>query len=298
MENLFGKYKVLPLEKGAGEIFEKKIDDYNDTVVPPAADAPEDEELVLKITDQDGNIIAGCLCDIYNWNFMDLDVLWVDEKYRRQGLGSMLIRAAEQAAKDRGCYMIVLGTFDFQARPLYEKHGYTVDGVRTDWPKGHCNYSLSKHLDKGLSDYVPTDHSAWEKYTVERGTEEDGETIVDGLRAHNDAIAPDEHDYIRLNKKVLNENGDMIAGIVAGVGGWDDGVVYNLWVEEPYRNQGIGTWLLQEAEKEMQENGAYMIMVTAFDWASDFFTHRGYAITGVLEDLPQGHREYDLRKTC
>ena len=88
----------------------------------------------------------------------------------------------------------------------------------------------------------------------------------------------------------------MIAGIVAGVGGWDDGAVHHLWVEEPYRNQGIGTWLLQEAEKEMQENGAYMIMVTAFDWAADFFTKRGYAITGVLEDLPQGHREYDLRK--
>ena len=98
MEKLFGKYEVLPLEKGAGEIFEKKIDDYNDTVVPPASDAPEDEELVFKITDGDGNIIAGCLCDIYNWNFMDLDVLWVDEKYRRQGLGSMLIRAAEQGA--------------------------------------------------------------------------------------------------------------------------------------------------------------------------------------------------------
>ena len=297
MEKLFGKYEVLPLEKGAGEIFEKKIDDYNDTVAPPGPNAPEDEELVFKITDGDGNIIAGCLCGIYNWNFMDLDVLWVDEKYRHQGLGSLLIRAAEQAARDRGCYMIVLGTFDFQARPLYEKHGYTVDGVRTDWPKGHCNYSLSKHLDKGLSDYVPTDHSAWEKYQIEMGTEADAEVICDGLRAHNDAIAPDEHDYIRLNKKVLNENGDMIAGIVAGVGGWDDGVVYNLWVEEPYRNQGIGTWLLREAEKEMQENGAYMIMVNAFDWAADFFTKRGYAVTGVLEDLPQGHREYDLRKT-
>ena len=67
-------------------------------------------------------------------------------------------------------------------------------------------------------------------------------------------------------------------------------------MEEPYRNQGIGTYLLQEVEKEMKENGAYMIMVSAFDWAADFFTKRGYAVTGVLEDLPQGHREYDLRK--
>ena len=192
--------------------------------------------------------------------------------------------------------MIVLGTFDFQARPLYEKHGYTVQGVWEDWPRGHCNYSLSKHLGEGLSDYVPTDHSAWEKYTVEMGTEEDAEVISDGLSAYNDSIAPDEHDYIRLNKKVLNENGDVIAGIVAGVGGWNDGAVHCLWVEEPYRNQGIGTYLLQEAEKEMRENGAYMIMLDAFDWAAGFFTKQGYEIKVTLEDLPQGHREYYLRK--
>ena len=54
-------------------------------------------------------------------------------------------------------------------------------------------------------------------------------------------------------------------------------------------------WALRPSE--MKENGAYMIMVSAFDWAADFFTHRGYEIRVTLEDLPQGHREYYLRKT-
>ena len=46
----------------------------------------------------------------------------------------------------------------------------------------------------------------------------------------------------------------------------------------------------------MQENGAYMIMLDAFDWAAGFFTKQGYEIKVTLEDLPQGHREYYLRK--
>ena len=63
MEKLFGKYEVLPLEKGAGEIFEKKIDDYNDTVAPPGPNAPEDEELVFKITDKDAQNLQVVVTD-------------------------------------------------------------------------------------------------------------------------------------------------------------------------------------------------------------------------------------------
>ena len=59
----------------------------------------------------------------------------MDEKYRRQGLGSALIRAAESAAREKGCEIMFLGTFDFQARPLYEKHGFADSGyVDEDLP--------------------------------------------------------------------------------------------------------------------------------------------------------------------
>ena len=41
---------------------------------------------------------------------------------------------------------MTLGTFDFQARPLYEKHGYTVCGTFEDYPKGYRLYQLQKLL--------------------------------------------------------------------------------------------------------------------------------------------------------
>ena len=48
------------------------------------------------------------------------------EALRGQGLGSRLLLAAEDLAVSRGCRGSCLGTFDFQARTFYERHGYAV----------------------------------------------------------------------------------------------------------------------------------------------------------------------------
>ena len=76
--------------------------------------------------DKDGKIIAGCDAYVYAWGGCYVDDMWVDEKYRRHELGSHALQAVEKAVEKRGCHIIWLGTWDFQARPYYEKHGYQV----------------------------------------------------------------------------------------------------------------------------------------------------------------------------
>ena len=82
------------------------------------------------------------------WNSDDevvyIDTLWVDSKYRGKGLGAKLLAEIEKTAKAKGCYLIHLDTFDFQAKEFYEKQGYEVFGVLEDCPKCHCRYYLKK----------------------------------------------------------------------------------------------------------------------------------------------------------
>ena len=40
-----------------------------------------------------------------------------------------MLAEVESAAKEKGCYLIHLDTFDFQAKEFYEKQGYAVFGV-------------------------------------------------------------------------------------------------------------------------------------------------------------------------
>ena len=286
-------YKMKVSAKKNSKYIEEQVEAYNFAQVPPEKGA-EEEDLVFKITNDKGEIIAGCILEIYQWKVADLDILWVSEPFRRQGLGSALIKRAEEAAREKGCYAVILGTFDFQARPLYEKHGYTLTGINRDCPKGHENYSMMKRLDRPSKTYVPSKTCAYE---IQTGTEEDGEFIGDGLGAYNDAQTNLPDTYIKLNRKLVDENGKLVAAIMAGVDGWGIGCVFALWVEEAYRKQGLGSRLLRHFEETAKKKGAYMTHVfKVFDWQADFFKKNGYTVGGNYPDVPRGHAVFEMQK--
>ncbi|MHB1153783.1 MAG: GNAT family N-acetyltransferase [Eubacteriales bacterium] len=95
---------------------------------------------------KDGNeVVGGILTKIY-WNILYVDILWVKDEYRHKGYATALLTDVENTAKEMNCKISHLETFEFQAKGLYEKFGYTVFGVLEDCPEGHIRYSMSKKL--------------------------------------------------------------------------------------------------------------------------------------------------------
>lgn len=290
------KYDIKPCTEEDEDFIEEKLDAINHSIVPPEEDG-ENEDIVFKIADDEGNTIAGCILIIGSWKIAELDIIWVDEKYRRKGLGSALIREAEKAARENGCYVMILGTFDFQARPLYEKHGYSLCGTVRDFPRGHENYTLIKRLDQ--SDQEPSlSKDLPARFEISPGNEDDAEFIIKGLDEYNTSQAARKHKkYIPLEKKLLDADGNLIAAIFAGVGRWNSFEIDMIWVDEPYRNQGIGSELLAETEREAKEYGAYFALAEGLlDWQTGFFKKNGYMTVGTLNDCPKGHCMHVLEK--
>ena len=95
--------------------------------------------------DADGSIIGGLLGGTY-WGWMYIDILWVREDHRRQGIGSRLLTEAEKEAIRRGCHHVHVDTMSWQAPMFYQKHGYEVIGVLPDIPRGNQKYLLMKAL--------------------------------------------------------------------------------------------------------------------------------------------------------
>ncbi len=93
----------------------------------------------------DGSVVGGLLAARV-WGWLLIDALWVDEPLRGRGLGSRLLRQAEQMAASQGCTDALLGTFDFQARGFYEGHGYRVYGQLDGFPTSHAHYHMAKSL--------------------------------------------------------------------------------------------------------------------------------------------------------
>jgi predicted N-acetyltransferase YhbS len=104
-------------------------------------------ELPVKfvVRDDTGRVVGGVLGHT-KWQWMYIATLWVADSARGQGLGTQLMEAAEALARSRGCTNVSLDTFEYQAKPFYEKLGYTVFGTLEGYPPGYRQFHLTKHL--------------------------------------------------------------------------------------------------------------------------------------------------------
>jgi predicted N-acetyltransferase YhbS len=100
----------------------------------------------LVVRDAAGAVTGG-LWARPQWGLLFIETLILPETLRRGGLGTRLMRMAEQEASNRGYAGVFLDTFTFQARPFYERLGYTVFAVIKDYPPGHSRFMLAKRLD-------------------------------------------------------------------------------------------------------------------------------------------------------
>jgi len=95
-------------------------------------------------------VVGGILSEVYCWNILSIDVLWVKDGHRGKGYARALVESVESEAREMGCQVSHLDTFDFQAKELYEKLGYTVFGILENCPEGHNRYYMSKKLSQIL----------------------------------------------------------------------------------------------------------------------------------------------------
>ena len=83
----------------------------------------------------------------YTWGrICELRQVWVQEAYRRKGLGEALMTEATREAKVRGCVYIYLATHDFQAPGFYAKLGFEKVVEIPDKPLGHIEFVMRLRL--------------------------------------------------------------------------------------------------------------------------------------------------------
>ena len=100
------------------------------------------------IRDEMGQIIAGT--SGWTWaSACEVRTLWVDGAWRGQGLGERLLATVEAEASVRGCQIVLLASYSFQAPAFYQRHGYNLVWQLADFPPGHQFNFLVKQLPAG-----------------------------------------------------------------------------------------------------------------------------------------------------
>ena len=96
-----------------------------------------------------------------------------------------------------------------------------------------------------------------------------------------------------LNIYVEDQQGNLIAGMVAETfGNWLE--IEYLYVQENLRGQGLGSNILNRAEKEARERKCKYSFVNTYQFqAPDFYKKHGYEEVFALKEYPYtGERHY------
>ncbi len=111
-----------------------------------SAAGPANYRSLAVLVKDEGRVVGGLWgATGFGWLFVQL--FYLPQELRGEGLGSEVLRRAEAEARQRGCRAVWLDTFSFQARGFYEGLGYRVFGTLEDYPPGHRRFFLQKTLD-------------------------------------------------------------------------------------------------------------------------------------------------------
>ncbi len=135
----------------------------------------------------------------------------------------------------------------------------------------------------------------WNLQVEENPTRAEIEFIDDRIYDYN-AARTGKQDGQWLMILERDEKGEMRAGLH----GWTWAgccEVLLLWVREELRGQGLGTALLQAAEREAAARGCSQVILDSYSFqAPGFYQKHGYEVTHVLDDFPPGYKRYYFRK--
>jgi ribosomal protein S18 acetylase RimI-like enzyme len=119
--------------------------------------------------------------------------------------------------------------------------------------------------------------------------------IVESLDEYNfHLVEKDNHQLLNIVK--YDENNHIIGGLIGGTY-WGWMYVDRLWIKENYRKKGLGSELLEEAEKEAMRRGCCFVHLDTMSFhALGFYRKHHYKVKAVIKDIPKGHKKYIMIK--
>ncbi|MBK6980713.1 MAG: GNAT family N-acetyltransferase [Betaproteobacteria bacterium] len=99
-------------------------------------------------SDEDGRVIGGAIGRTWG-KCCELQQLWVATECRRRSEGRLLMEAFECEAARRGCELVYLETFSFQAPAFYARLGYEEVLRTAGFPGGVVKSTMHKRIVTG-----------------------------------------------------------------------------------------------------------------------------------------------------
>ena len=94
---------------------------------------------------EDNEIVGGIIGELWT-AVLFIQYFWMEQKFRKKGLGGKLIKAIEDEARRFGAVRAYVDTMSFQAPGFYRANGYEEFGSIEGYPGGVTRHWLTKSL--------------------------------------------------------------------------------------------------------------------------------------------------------
>ncbi|HZH10778.1 MAG TPA: GNAT family N-acetyltransferase [Microvirga sp.] len=125
------------------QIISNGLTDFNRSTLMPDLRI---QDLAVVIREVESKTVVGGLWAHTSWEWLTIELIFVPESLRKQGIARNLVALAEEEAVRRGCHSAWLDTLNPEALALYERLGYERFGELKDFPKGGNRTFLQKRL--------------------------------------------------------------------------------------------------------------------------------------------------------
>lgn len=102
--------------------------------------------LAVLVEDPETRRVVGGLTGRTSLGLLFVDLFYLPPALRGSGLGSEILRRAEEEGRRRGCRTAVLYTISFQAPGFYQRNGWQVFGEVPCDPPGTSRVFMTKYL--------------------------------------------------------------------------------------------------------------------------------------------------------
>jgi GNAT superfamily N-acetyltransferase len=102
--------------------------------------------LAILVSDPETGEVVGGLLGGTSFGLLRIDRFFLPESLRKQGLGSKIIKAAEEEGRQRGCSRALLTTLSFQAPGFYKRQGWEVLAELEGEPPAPSRFLMTKRL--------------------------------------------------------------------------------------------------------------------------------------------------------
>lgn len=141
MNRPFPPYELVELTRDEAAEIDGRLEDFDRKFV--GYELGQSIELGVRTG---GKLVAGLLGYTTLFHILYVETVWVDEAYRRKGLGAALLAELEKRAGDMGVNLIRLDTFDWQGYEFYKACGYEEVGSYAEPRDGFSEYFFIKRL--------------------------------------------------------------------------------------------------------------------------------------------------------